>query len=199
MLASHDSYTFLRARRRWARWASPLWRTQSKGIAGQVSAGVRYFDVRVRWDSRAQVYRVCHGLVDFDLMFYSLAQIVNLFAPNLVRIILERGDSGQFGKDAEKLESFCGIGVYGNLHVLAVKHPWRSLYRAGTVLDPQSGLRVAAPAVIDRSYVPWDTGKSFWQNLRSLRLSTIRSWARLHPPSPAEAADPERVYFHDFV
>ena len=91
MIGTHDSYTFLSAKNKLFEWFSFLWRTQVKNIAQQKEIGVTYFDVRVRRDG--DVWRVCHGLVDFDCKFKSIEDIINMFSIYKVRIILERGDN----------------------------------------------------------------------------------------------------------
>ncbi len=102
MIGTHDSYTFLPARKKLFEWFSFLWRTQVKSIAQQKEIGVTYFDVRVRRDGN--VWRVCHGLVDFDLTFKSIGEIVNIFSVYKVRIILEREGSEDLFRE-EVLES----------------------------------------------------------------------------------------------
>ncbi|MBD5204528.1 MAG: hypothetical protein HDS82_06660 [Bacteroidales bacterium] len=199
MIASHDSLTYLPARRRWLECLSFAWRTQGLSIAEQLEAGVRYFDVRVRWDKKTQSYRVCHGVVDFDRTFRTIEEIITLFAPNLVRIILERGDTSGFERDAERIAIQRASGLYGNLHLLAVKHPWRQLYRSSYVTDPETGTAIESPGTVDHTYVPWDTGKTIWENLRAFKLSTIKAWARKNPPQPCHLKDSETVHFFDWI
>lgn len=199
MLASHDSFTYLRALQWRARMCPVLWRTQTLSIPEQLKAGVIYFDIRVRWDKKKRAYRVCHGLVDFNRTYGTLAEIINIFSPYLVRIILERGDSVEFEKEAKRIVSLCGLGLYGNLHLLAVKHPWTGIYHASTVICPETGLVEQSPKVVDHTYVPWDTGKSFWENVKRFRFSTIRRWARLHPVTEEQINSRDTVHFHDFV
>lgn len=118
MIGTHDSYTFLPARKKLFEWFSFLWRTQVKSIAQQKEIGVTYFDVRVRRDG--DVWRVCHGLVDFDLTFKSIGEIVNIFSVYKVRIILERGGSEDLFRE-EVLESIPCLA----LSFACIKNGWK--------------------------------------------------------------------------
>ena len=97
MIGSHDSFTYLEAKYSIFNLFSFLWRTQSLTIGEQIVKGVFYFDIRVRKvskkDSNKYCWRVCHGLVDFDVEFNRIEDILKTFKPYKVRIILERGST----------------------------------------------------------------------------------------------------------
>ena len=87
MIGTHDSLTFNTPRYKIFNLFKFLWRTQTKSIEEQIKSGVTYFDIRVRRDKN--VWRVCHGLVDFNITFDKLDNILFYFAPYDVRLILE--------------------------------------------------------------------------------------------------------------
>ena len=182
MIGTHDSYTFLPARKKLFEWFSFLWRTQVKSIAQQKEIGVTYFDVRVRRDR--DVWRVCHGLVDFDLTFKSIGEIVNIFSVYKVRIILEReGSEDLFRK--EVLESIPCLA----LSFACIKNGWK------VILDRDSH-------IFDYTYTPWLSGVSFWGNIKRFNFfSTIKRWAKKHNPviNDILKKDSTNVYFMDYV
>lgn len=181
MIGTHDSYTFLPARNKIFEWVSFLWRTQIRSIAQQKERGVSYFDIRVRRDG--DMWRVCHGLVDFDLTFDSIEDIVNLYSLYKVRIILERGDGeGKFREEVLRSKSCPALSF------ACIKKGWE------VILDRD-------PHILDYTYIPWLSGVSFWSNIRRLGFfSTIKRWAKEHNPiiSSSMVKD-DSVYFMDYV
>ena len=178
MIASHDSYTFLRPLQWWARLCPWLWRTQTLDLSAQLDRGVRYLDI--------------------PRTFSTLEEIPARFFPIPLRIILERGDAFLFDIHACLLASACMAGGHSNLHLLAVKKGWRVIYRSDAVTHPDTLMRIADPKIIDHTYIPWNTGLTLMQNLRHFRLSTIARWARRHPILPGEQAD-TTIHFHDRI
>lgn len=69
-LASHNSATGERPRNLWARWFRWIAQCQSKTILEQYMAGVRLFDIRVRYEGT--VLRCCHGLATYDKTLYGI-------------------------------------------------------------------------------------------------------------------------------
>lgn len=182
MIGTHDSYTFLPARKKLFEWFSFLWRTQVKSIAQQKEIGVTYFDVRVRRDGN--VWRVCHGLVDFDLTFKSIGEIVNIFSVYKVRIILEReGSEDLFREEVLKNASCLALSF------ACIKSGWE------VILDRD-------PHIFDYTYTPWLSGVSFWDNIKRFNFfSTIKRWAKKHNPiiNDILKKDSTNVYFMDYV
>ena len=182
MIGTHDSYTFLPARKKLFEWFSFLWRTQVKSIAQQKEIGVTYFDVRVRRDGN--VWRVCHGLVDFCLTFKSIGEIVNIFSVYKVRIILEREGSEDLFRE-EVLESIPCLA----LSFACIKSGWK------VILDRDLH-------IFDYTYTPWLSGVSFWDNIKRFNFfSTIKRWAKKHNPviNDILKKDSTNVYFMDYV
>lgn len=182
MIGTHDSYTFLPARKKLFEWFSFLWRTQIKNIEQQKEIGVTYFDIRVRRDGN--IWRVCHGLVDFNFTFNNIGEILDLFSIYKVRIILERGD----GEDIFKKEIRDNI-THPSLSFACIKRGWK------VILDRD-------PHIIDYTYTPWLSGASFWDNIRRFNFfSTIKRQAKECNPviNDTLIKDSINVYFMDYV
>lgn len=183
MIGSHDSYTFLPASRKIFNLFSFLWRTQTKSIAQQIEAGVEYFDVRVR--RYHNVWRVCHGLVDFNLVFTTLSSIVHLFSSHKLRLILERGDEED---EMLFLNEIMQNTYKETLQFACIKKGWKIL------LDRHSD-------ILDYTYTPWLSGKSFWYNIKRFNFfSTIKKWAKKYNPKITEDMKQEvAIYFMDYI
>lgn len=187
MIGTHNSYTFLPAKKHWLEWFSFLWRTQVKSIEQQREVGVAYFDIRVRYDKDISMWRVCHGIVDFNRVFGSLESIAGAFSDKKIRLILERGD-----KDDESLftsEVKVLIDNYSGLSFSCIKKGWKVLYNKD-------------PHIFDYTYTPWLSGVSFWDNIKRFNFfSTIKRWAKKHNPviNDILKKDSTNVYFMDYV
>lgn len=182
MIGTHDSYTFLPAKNKLFEWFSFLWRTQVKNIVQQKEIGVTYFDVRVRRDK--DVWRVCHGLVDFDCTFKSIEDIINMFSIYKVRIILERGDN----EDLFRKEILKNIECPA-LSFACIKSRWEVVFNRDS-------------HILDYTYTPWLSGVSFWNNIKRFNFfSTIKKWAKKHNPTISNTLkeDSTNVYFMDYV
>lgn len=155
MIGSHDSFTYLEAKYSIFNLFSFLWRTQSLTIGEQIVKGVFYFDIRVRKvskkDSNKYCWRVCHGLVDFDVEFNRIEDILKTFKPYKVRIILERGsneDEELFINEVKEVSK-----NYDNLWFSCIKKNWIVIVD----LDPY---------IIDYSYTPFLSSNSLWSNFK---------------------------------
>ena len=155
MIGSHDSFTYLEAKYSIFNLFSFLWRTQSLTIGEQIVKGVFYFDIRVRKvskkDSNKYCWRVCHGLVDFDVEFNRIEDILKTFKPYKVRIILERGsneDEELFMNEVKEVSK-----NYENLWFSCIKKNWIVIVD----LDPY---------IIDYSYTPFLSSNSLWSNTK---------------------------------
>lgn len=195
MIGTHDSFTYLRARRRVMELFSGLWRTQKLTLEEQRAAGVGYVDVRIRRtkvfsrNGTAGAWRLCHGLVDLDMERGSLGALLDELADLRVRLILERGDSLEFEVLIPRLRE-----RYPNLSFACIKKGWRVLYDGGEEL-------------IDHTFTPWLSGLSFRQNIRRLQgmirrgePMSIRRWARRYNPEiTGELRTDKRVHFVDML
>ena len=155
MIGSHDSFTYLEAKYSIFNLFSFLWRTQSLTIGEQIVKGVFYFDIRVRKvskkDSNKYCWRVCHGLVDFDVEFNRIEDILKTFKPYKVRIILERGsneDEELFINEVKEVSK-----NYENL--------WFSCIKKNLIVIVDLD-----PYIIDYSYTPFLSSNSLWSNTK---------------------------------
>lgn len=195
MIGTHDSFTYLRARRRVMELFSGIWRTQRLTLEEQRAAGVGYVDVRIRRtkvlsrNGTAGAWRLCHGLVDLDMEWDSLGALLDELTGLRVRLILERGDSLEFEVLIPRLRE-----RYPNLSFACIKKGWRVLYDGGEEL-------------IDHTFTPWLSGLSFRQNIRRLQgmirrgePMSIRRWARRYNPKITdELRADRRVHFVDML
>lgn len=64
MLGSHNSLSYLPCKRWWMyliNWAA---KCQSKTLSEQFHDGVRYFDIRLKWDDK-ECWVIAHGLIEY--------------------------------------------------------------------------------------------------------------------------------------
>lgn len=93
MLGSHNSLTYLPCRKWWMyliNWAA---KCQSKTLGQQYHDGVRYFDIRVRFDKNDKPV-IAHGLVEYKGIAENYVIVINEFAKHYkdkvyVRFVLE--------------------------------------------------------------------------------------------------------------
>lgn len=65
MLGSHNSLSYLPCRKWWMyliNWAA---KCQSKTLSEQFHDGVRYFDIRLKWDDKKENWVIAHGLIEY--------------------------------------------------------------------------------------------------------------------------------------
>lgn len=204
MIASHDSLTFMKARFRVMEVFAFMWRTQKKSIEEQREAGVSHLDIRIRREAYSGLkpwattkkrgnyrWRVCHGLVDFDLAFGSIAEIAEAFGDFSLRIILERGDAKDFDRE---VKGFPFAETYRNIKFLGIKKGWKVLLNREV-------------AGVDHCFTPFLSScglignlKRIWRMMREDpgQLS-ISGWARRHPLPDGAAHDSGRLYFADMI
>nr|DAS78220.1 MAG TPA: hypothetical protein [Caudoviricetes sp.] len=63
-LGSHNSFSYLPIKKWHMKWIRPWVQCQSKDIFGQINAGARYFDMRVRFGKNGDV-KIVHNSVEF--------------------------------------------------------------------------------------------------------------------------------------
>lgn len=200
MIGSHNSFTYLKAVNKGIfNKFTKYWRCQYKTIQEQYDAGVRFFDVRVtpelvKQGSKDRVYwRVCHGAVNVDQLFASLCTCANYFkslgSDVKIRILLEKGDADDialFKSETEKvLKRFKSI-----ITQIVIKKNWVILF------EDWKGIQI-----YDYCYIPWNSGKSFWYNIKHFTGSTISSWAEEHNPTLTQEMidDKTNLYFMDMI
>lgn len=200
MLGSHNSYTYLKAvNKSIFNKFTKYWRCQYKTIQEQYESGVRFFDIRltpefVKQGNKDRLYwRVCHGAVNVDQLFASLSTCANYFksfgSDVKIRILLEKGDEDDialFKTDTEKvLKRYKSI-----ITQIVIKKNWVVLY------EDWKGIQIH-----DYCYIPWNSGKSFWYNIKHFAGSTIEKWAKEHNPVITQEMidDKVNIYFMDYV
>lgn len=200
MIGSHNSYTYLKAvNKSIFNKFTKYWRCQYKTIQEQYEAGVRFFDIRVtpeivKVGSKDKVmWRSCHGAVNVDNIFTTLSVACKQFkdlGPDVkIRILLERGDEDDkalFRNEIQKV-----LKRYQSIILQAViKKDW------DVVFEDWQGIQIT-----DYCYIPWNSGKSFWYNIKHFSNSTIAKWAEEHNPTFTKEMidDKKHIYFIDLV
>lgn len=97
-LASHNSWSYLPARKWWMRPLNLIAKCQNKTICQQYDMGVRMFDLRLRWDKDSEEFVIAHGIVTYSSFYWVDLDGLNITAelqkqPIYVRVLLE--DSGR--------------------------------------------------------------------------------------------------------
>lgn len=185
MIGTHDSFTYLPPIKSIFKPLAFLWRTQDKSIEEQKNLGVKYFDIRIRWDSNTFQWRVCHGIVDFMKTYNEIGEIIKEFRKYKVRLILERGTPME-----EILFKRSCYQYYKNstISFIVIKKDWKILVNK----DPQ---------IVDYTYIPWYSNLSFFENIKRLNFfSTIKRWANGHNPkiTPSLLKEPT-IHFIDYI
>lgn len=193
MIGSHDSYTHLASTNSFYNNFTDFWRCQRHTVVDQYRLGVRFFDIRVCLEkvNGKNQWRACHGKADLEKRWSSLRSICSYVQNSLVgsqfRLILEKGSTEEFINEVDKLWE-----TYPCLIEVAIKNPWKYIYQSAN-----------HPQYKDYTYCPWNTGKSFWENLGDLitNISTIKSYAKSHNPIITNGMinDPNIIYFMDYA
>lgn len=80
MLGSHNSCTYLPCKHWWMyliNWAA---KCQSKTLSEQFHAGVRYFDIRLKWNEKGRNLVIAHGLIEYKGSISRILETLNAFA-----------------------------------------------------------------------------------------------------------------------
>ena len=168
MIGTHNSMTGYPAKCRVSEWLHPLWRCQSKTILQQLIGGVKYFDIRVRYDRHGNLI-FCHGWADINTDYWDMANVIRLLKGwgCHCRILIDRGeDKGLINYLETNFPVWRDV-----VEFIALKKGWKILHNA----DPRR-------AIADYSYVPFLSSRSIWWNLRHATWSTIKRWAGEHNP-----------------
>lgn len=94
MLGSHNSLSYLPCKRWWMYLINWATKCQSKTLSEQFHDGVRYFDIRLKWDSRKETWIITHGIIEYKgnirRVLETLNSLVEFYNEKLyVRFILE--------------------------------------------------------------------------------------------------------------
>lgn len=194
MIGSHNSLTF-KASNNWLfnqfEW---LWKCQHKSLQEQYENGVRFFDIRV-YQKDPGHWGFAHGMVNlyggFDTVRTILLYMNSIFPEAYFRVVLEKGNKKTIQKFKEEvaqaIEDFSGKT---RLYQAIIKSGWEIVYCSEKEF-----------IIKDYCYTPILTGESFWYNLKHLKLSSIKKYAKKHNPTVSQEIinDPVEVHFMDFV
>ena len=77
MLGSHNSLTYLPCRKWWMYLINQTAKCQNKTLSEQFHDGVRYFDIRLKWD-RKEGWVIAHGLIEYkgDIKYKEIDKII---------------------------------------------------------------------------------------------------------------------------
>ena len=94
MLGSHNSLTYLPCHKWWMYLINWTAKCQSKTLSEQFHDGVRYFDIRLKWDSRKETWIIASGLIEYKGNIRRVLETLNSLAEFYneklyVRFILE--------------------------------------------------------------------------------------------------------------
>lgn len=189
MIGSHNSFTYLDSTNSAYNACSMLWRCQYKTLQQQYNDGVRFFDVRVVLEKKANknMWRAAHGEVKLNQLFTSMKNIFEYFKAfpgSSFRLLLEDNTGKEeFKKEVEEFvknpQDVCKF--------IGIKQGWEVLYSN-------------MPKLIDYCYVPYNTGESLLTNIKNFEASTIKKWADEHNPTINKAMiSDSTIYFMDYV
>lgn len=132
MLGSHNSLSYLPCRKWWMyliNWAA---KCQSKTLSEQYHSGVRYFDIRLKWNDKKEDWVIAHGLIEYKGNIRKVLETIDSLAKFYnekvyVRFLLEynkRPDDE--ATKILKLNSFvrCMRGEYFNITYHLVETKW---------------------------------------------------------------------------
>lgn len=106
LLASHNSFSYLRPRHWWMRLFFWMARCQKVDIAQQELLGVRMYDLRVRFDHNKKPV-ICHGLMQYEAIdLDSWLGLMNRTKDHYMRVVLETKSPNQ--KQEIEFILFCG-------------------------------------------------------------------------------------------
>lgn len=197
MIGSHNSFTYLEAKSSLMEKLSGFWRCQSKTAKQQYDLGVRFFDIRIapEKDGNKTKWRLCHGKADLKMVFVSIAALNNFihrrFPKACYRLILEKGDQGEFKVQANKLID--NIEKNAGLYAIIIKKNWQVLYT-------KNDLKI-------REYychpLNWNTDMSLGYNLKHFDITqtNIKEYAKKHNPliTKEMIESTDELFFMDYV
>lgn len=162
MIATHDSFTYLRPANPLWRLVSFAWRTQERTLTEQRKDGVAYFDLRVV-RGKGGAWLPAHGLVTLRGRFDALLEETG---GRPFRLILERGSE----TDEDAFRALVrGLRATGRpLHMAVIKNGWRTVFHDAKLDCP----------TLDASYVPFHSDRFKWSELWAFLKSP--SWPRRH-------------------
>lgn len=90
ILGAHNANTYLEPRKWWMKLINFTSKCQKLTINDQFKHGVRYFDLRIRYDKKLGMFINCHGLVEYyeslSITVYNLTYLAAKIAPEPIYI-----------------------------------------------------------------------------------------------------------------
>ena len=171
MKASHNSATGERPLNFWAKWFGCIARCQTKTLTEQYFAGVRLFDIRVRYDKHG-VLRCCHGLAEYDMTLRDAFRTLNRLRSDRMAWVMVTYEGSLSQSLRHQLiedvrEEYSSPRTYFALGNISVKKPEWTIISLNT-LQPE--------------YKHNYTKIVGWKVL----LPFPRLWYRLNPPKPVK-------------
>lgn len=126
MYASHNSLTFAKPLRWWQWLFNPFSKCQRVDIVSQIAEGVRFFDLRVRFDGNGKLV-ACHGLVEYDINVMEKIAILE-DSKCYYRVVLEDKVGGKHctADDLNELEyMFCSADYPHCVYVMSKKQGYK--------------------------------------------------------------------------
>lgn len=199
MVATHDSYTYMKPKNPLMNLISLWWRCQKKTIKEQYDLGARIFDIRVYRNN--DKWGMAHGFAHFDENFRTISDICEYFKTNfpgsVIRIYLE--DNVKKNDDLKEFflaEADEAFGKYQYMFwEVGTHHPWVTYYR-NKEFSPQ----------IKEYYCHlfnWNTDRGFWYNIKNFDWSSwsLPAYAKKHniPITDEMIQDDKVMHLFDFI
>lgn len=204
MIGSHNSMSYLPPKHWFWRLFTPFWRCQNKTIEEQIKAGVEFFDIRVVWDRKLNIWQFAHGLVQFvftDLDFFTMEEDLLTYLDAhgcLYRIVLERGTEFDEARFRNWFLYSNGAEIWWGSHphctAVIIKRGWKSV-RSRRFDYAFKNLQLA-----DHSFVPFRSDRPWWRQLSWRMFCTPRLWAKRHNTvRNSWKKSGNTVHFYDFA
>lgn len=203
MIASHDSYTFLKAKNPLMSLITIWWRCQKLNIEAQYKLGTRIFDIRVYYNRKKKKWGTAHGFAKSDkIMFDSIPDICKYFNKNfpnsIIRIYLE--DNVKKNKNQDIKEKFlneaqCAYIDYINMiWEIGTHYPWITYFRGQNDF------------IINEYYCHlfnWNPDKKILDNIKKFNWSSwnLPLFAKKHNPIITQKMieDKSIMYIIDYI
>lgn len=148
-LASHNSWSYLPPMKWWMRPFAFMAKCQSKNIREQYEAGVRLFDLRIRFDKCGRTI-LAHGLIEYDAsgLEDDLRWLNNQLDNITVQVVWEISHDVKDEWDLFGAECFRFRQRYRNLTFVCGcrKFDWKRIYNFHTSEPSIAGCFASAPS-----------------------------------------------------
>lgn len=188
-LGSHNSMSYLPVQKWWMKFISFAARCQSKTFIEQYNAGVRIFDVRIKWEENNKDpnhWVFAHGLVSFKSDIKELFNFLESKGDTKVRLILEYNKPPKNEREiVEKFTEDCFHLKYAYPHIkffeFRCKWNWNRVVftEYNPIIDQQVGSMVQPISLLGKIW-PW-------------------AWTKLHNKNILKNGTDSEILFIDFI